>query len=63
MTDKPGSHQINVEVTDETAERIAFLAEREGMFVSEMAAKLLTEEAEAQAGLTRGPFLRKYIYR
>ena len=35
----------------------------QGISILEMASKLLSEEAEAQAGLSRGPFLRKYMHR
>jgi hypothetical protein len=44
-------------------EQIRFLAEQQGISMLELAGKLLAEEAEAQAGLARGPFLRKYMYR
>jgi hypothetical protein len=63
MADTPKAHQITLEVTAETLEQITLLAEREGASVSEMAGKLLADEAEARAGLTRGPYLRKYMHR
>ncbi len=63
MTETPKTQQIVIEVTDETMEQVAFLAAQEGMSVAEIAHKLLAEEAEAQAGLTRGPYLRKYMHR
>ncbi|WP_157014516.1 hypothetical protein [Mesorhizobium xinjiangense] len=63
MTGKSEPKQIVVEVSEETMERIKYLAELEGMSVADMAGKLLANEAEAQAGLTRGPFSRKYMHR
>jgi hypothetical protein len=55
--------RLFVQVSAETLEQIGFLAERDGVSVEEMAARLLAVEAEADAGLTRGPLLRKYMYR
>ena len=63
MTDKGKSHQITIDLSDDTMEQIKFLAEQQDISMLEMAGRLLTEEAEAQAGLARGPFLRKYMYR
>jgi hypothetical protein len=63
MTDKAKSRQITIDVSEDTMEQIKFLAEGQGIPILEMAGKLLAEEAEAQAGLTRGPFLRNYMYR
>ena len=63
MTDKSKAERITLTVSEETMEQIAFLAESEGMSATEMASKLLAEEAEAQASLARGPLLRKYMYR
>lgn len=55
--------ELTVSVSQETIEEIQFLANREGLPVAEMTAKLLRNEAEAQAGLRRGPPLRRYMYR
>ena len=63
MTDKGKSHQITIDVSEVTMEQIKFLAEEQDIPILEMASKLLAEEAEAQAGLARGPFLRKYMHR
>ena len=63
MTDTPHPHKITVEVSEETMEQIAFLAQQENVSITEMASRLLATEAEAQAGLARGPHLRKYMYR
>lgn len=54
---------IELSVSAETIERIRFLASHSGMTEREMAEKLLADQAEAEAGLTRGPMLRKYMYR
>ena len=54
---------IELSVSAETIERIRFLAGHFGMTEREMAEKLLADQAEAEAGLTRGPMLRKYMYR
>jgi hypothetical protein len=54
---------IELSVSAETVERIRFLAEQLGMSEREAAEKLLADQAEAEAGLTRGPWLRKYMYR
>ena len=63
MNDTPDTHKITVEVSEETREQIAFLAQEENVSTAEMASRLLATEAEAQAGLARGPHLRKYMYR
>lgn len=63
MTSKDRSHPITISISPETLERILFLAEREKIAVTDMVLKLLTESAEAEAGLARGPHLRKYMYR
>ena len=63
MTDEAKSQQITIDVSENTMEQIKFLAEQQGISILEMASKLLAEEAEAQAGLSRGPFLRKYMHR
>ena len=63
MTDEAKSQQITIDVSENTMEQIKFLAEQPGISILEMASKLLSEEAEAQAGLSRGPFLRKYMHR
>jgi hypothetical protein len=49
MADTPKAHQITLEAAAETLEQITLLAEREGASVSEMAGKLLADEAEARA--------------
>jgi hypothetical protein len=63
MTDKAQSRQITIEVSGDTMEQIKFLAEERHVSILEMAGTLLAQEAEAQAGLSRGPFLRKYMHR
>jgi hypothetical protein len=63
MANERGPEKLTIDVPAETMERIAFLAGREGISPTEMAARLLEQEAEAQAGLTPGPWLRKYMHR
>jgi hypothetical protein len=63
MKPEAGNQKLTLDVSAETLERIEFLAADEGCSVIEMANKLLAEEAEAQAGLARGPLRRKYMYR
>src|SRR5690554_3812597 len=55
--------KLSIEVSEEALECIEFLARGEGISVEEMSKRLLADEAEAQAGLTRGPFKRKYMHR
>jgi hypothetical protein len=54
---------IEVRVSDDTLERIHFLAEADGVSLEEAAEKLLADQAEAEAGLRRGPYLRRYMHR
>lgn len=54
---------IELSISAETAERIRFLAEHLGMSEQETAEKLLVDQAEAEAALIRGPYLRKHMYR
>ncbi len=63
MTNQDRSHHINVAISPETLEQIQFLADQEKVNVTEMTRKLLAESAEAGAGLSRGSFLREYMYR
>jgi hypothetical protein len=56
-------HVISISIKSETLEQIPYLARRSGLSVEEMAAQLLATQAEAEAGLSRGTFLRRYMYR
>jgi hypothetical protein len=63
MADKKSESTVSIRISGETRERIEYLAGLLGMSFDEMAEKLLADQAEAEAGLQRGPYLRKYMYR
>ena len=54
---------INIRISEETRGQIEFLSKVSGATFGEMAEELLADQAEAEAGLSRGPYLRKYMYR
>lgn len=55
--------KLEIAVAADTIEQIEFLARNEGVSLAEMASRLLRAEAEARAGIVRGPVSRKHIYR
>ncbi len=57
------STQIQVTVSAETREQIEYLTTLRGHSLRETAEKLLAEQADAEASLERGPWLRKHMYR
>lgn len=54
---------IELTISAATRERISFLAREWAVSEREAAEKLLTDQAEAEAALIRGPWLRKHMYR
>jgi hypothetical protein len=54
---------VELTLSPDTQERIEFSAKVWGLSVRETTEKLLADNAEAEAGLNRGPHLRKYMYR
>jgi hypothetical protein len=54
---------VTIPLSDEMREQIAFLSQQTGTAVDALVRDLLAAELEAQVGLNRGPYLRKYMYR
>jgi hypothetical protein len=54
---------VTIFLSPEMREQLAFLVSRRTAPFDAVARELLAEELEAQVGLMRGPFLRKYMYR
>jgi hypothetical protein len=61
--DSRAKKEIKVSVSSETIEHIGFMSKALNLSLEATAAKLLAHQAEAETGLLRGPFLRKYMYR
>ena len=61
QSDEPD--QITLTLTPEMREHLDWLVSRGAQSVAELAHELFATELEAQVGLARGPYLRKYMYR
>jgi len=54
---------VTIPLSAAMQEQLSFLAKRTGTPFDVLARELFATELEAQVGLSRGPFLRKYMYR
>jgi hypothetical protein len=54
---------VTIALSVEMQEQLPFLTKHTGTPFDVLARELFATELEAQAGLSRGPYLRKYMYR
>jgi hypothetical protein len=54
---------VTIPLSPEMREQMGFLAKHADTPFEALALDLLATELEAQVGLSRGPFMRKYMYR
>ena len=54
---------VTIDLTPEMREQLDWLAAHRERSRLELARELFAEELEAQVGLSRGPYLRRFMYR
>ncbi len=54
---------VTIRLSPEMREQLGFLSKHVNKSVEDLALELVATELDAEAGLSRGPYLRKYMYR